>query len=53
MFVSDEIDLGVNDRAAQVASDGQSEICGDELIAELFEIGSGVRFAEFAEFDAR
>ena len=47
--VSDEIDLGVDDCAAQVAADGKREISGDESIAELIEICGGVRFAEIAE----
>jgi len=47
--VGDQIDLGVDDCAAQVAADGKLEVGGDESIAELIEICGGVRFPEVAE----
>ena len=48
-IVSDEIDFGFDDCAAQVSTDGQIEVGGDETIADLIEICGGVRFAESAE----
>jgi hypothetical protein len=49
VIISDEIDLSVYECAAKVSSDGQSEVGGDQTIAELFEIGGCVRFTELAE----
>ena len=46
--ISDQIDLSVDDCAAQVAADGKREVGGDESIAELIEICGGVGFAELA-----
>ena len=45
----DEIDLSVDDCAAQVAAHREGEVCGHAAVAELFEISDGVSFAEFAE----
>jgi hypothetical protein len=45
LIVSDEIEFGVYDSAAQVTADGKREVCGDQSVTELFEIRGGVLLA--------
>jgi hypothetical protein len=52
-FVSDNVDLRIDDNAAQISSDGQREVCRDETVSALFEICGGVSFAQFTEFECR
>src|SRR5215217_2481207 len=48
-FISDDIDFRVDDCAAQVSADRQSEVGRDQAVAKLLEACSRVSFAEFAE----
>jgi hypothetical protein len=45
LIVSDEIEFGVYEGAAQVAADRKREVCGDEAVTDLFEIRGGVLLA--------
>ena len=47
IVVGNEIYFCINDCATQVSSDRQSEIGGDQTVAELGEVCGGVCFAEF------
>ena len=42
VVVREEIDFGCDYCTAQVSADGESEVGGDEAVAELSEVGCGV-----------